>query len=88
MIWTLLTFLLVALTKYITSLRLRNLRDKVQQDQQVADELRKKLTEFVEKESILKDEAEQLMGKASTMHNIILNTERSIEKTVEKKLCS
>lgn len=65
MIWTLLTFLLVALTKYITSLRLRNLRDKVQQDQQVADELRKKLTEFVEKESILKDEAEQLMGKAS-----------------------
>mgnify|MGYP001372040127 CR=1 FL=1 len=46
MIWTLLTFLLVALTKYITSLRLRNLRDKVQLDQQVADELRKKLTEM------------------------------------------
>ncbi|MFL2540368.1 MAG: hypothetical protein ACJ0UT_00055 [Candidatus Latescibacterota bacterium] len=84
MIWTLLTFLLVALTKYITSLRLRNLRDKVQQDQQVADELRKKLTEFVEKESILKDEAEQLMGKANTMHNLISNIERSIEKAGEK----
>ena len=83
MIWTLLTFLLVALTKYITSLRLRNLRDKVQLDQQVADELRKKLTEFVEKESILKDEAEQLMDKANTMHYIISNIERSIVKAGE-----
>ena len=59
---------------------MRNLRDKVQQPQQLVDELRKKLIEFVEKESILKDEAEQLMGKAKTMHNIILDTERSIEK--------
>ncbi len=80
MIWSILTFILVALTKYLTSLRLRNLRDKVQRDQRVADDLRKQLTEVAEKESTLKDETEQLMGKASTLHNIVSNLERSLEK--------
>lgn len=80
MIWAILTFILVALTKYLTSLRLRNLRDKVQRDQRVADDLRKQLTEVAEKESTLKDETEQLMGKDSTLHNIVSNLERSLEK--------
>ena len=80
MIWAILTFILVALTKYLTSLRLRNLRDKVQRDQRAADDLRKQLSEVAEKETVLKDETEKLMGNTSTMHNIVSNLERLLEK--------
>ena len=80
MIWAVLTFILIGLTKYLTSLRLRNLRDKVQSDQRDADDLRKQLSEVVEKETVLKDETEKLMGKANTLHNIVVNLERSLEK--------
>ena len=66
------TFILVGLTKYLTSLRLRNLR--------VADDLRKQLSEVVEKETVLKDETEKLMSKANTLHNIVVNLERSLER--------
>ena len=55
MIWAVLSFILVGLTKYLTSLRLRNLRDKVQSDQRDADDLRKQLSEVVEKETVLTD---------------------------------
>nr|HIL75973.1 hypothetical protein [Rhodospirillales bacterium] len=85
MIWAILTFLLVALTKYCTSLRLRKLRDKVQHDQRITDDLRKQLTEVAEKESTLKDETEALMRKASTMHNIVINLELSLEKSKQQK---
>jgi len=80
MIWAVLTFIVVGLTKYLTSLRLRNLRDKVQSDQRDADDLRKQLSEVVEKETVLKDETEKLMGKANTLHNIVVNIERSLER--------
>jgi regulator of replication initiation timing len=80
MIWAVLTFILVGLTKYLTSLRLRNLRDKVQSDQRDADDLRKQLSEVVEKETVLKDETEKLMDKANTLHNIVVNLERSMER--------
>ena len=78
MIWAVLTFILVGLTKYLTSLRLRNLRDKVQSDQRDADDLRKQLSEVVEKETVLKDETEKLMGKANTLHNTLVNIERDL----------
>ena len=83
MFWAVLTFILVGLTKYLTSLRLRNLRDKVQSDQRDADDLRKQLSEVVEKETVLKDETEKLMSKASTLHNIVVNLERALERAVE-----
>ena len=80
MIWAVLTFILIGLTKYLTSLRLRNLCYKVQSDQRDADDLRKQLSEVVEKETVLKDETEKLMGKANTLHNIVVNLERSLER--------
>ena len=80
MIWAVLTFILVGLTKYLTSLRLRNLRDKVQSDQRDADDLRKQLSEVIEKETVLKDETEKLMSKANTLHNIVVNIERALER--------
>ena len=83
MFWAVLTFILVGLTKYLTSLRLRNLRDKVQSDQRDADDLRKQLSEVVEKETVLKDETEKLMSKANTLHNIVVNLERALERAVE-----
>ncbi len=85
MIWAILTFLLVALTKYYTSLRLRKLHDKVQHDQSITDDLRKQLTEVAEKESTLKDETEALMSKASIMHNIVTNLELSLNKLKQQK---
>jgi|SaaInlV_135m_DNA_2_1039731.scaffolds.fasta_scaffold86016_1 uncharacterized protein YlxW (UPF0749 family) len=85
MIWAILIFLLVALTKYFTSLRLRKLRDQVQRDQRITDDLRKQLTEVAEKESTLKNETETLMSKVSIMHNIVLNLERSLERLGKPK---
>ena len=73
MFWAVPTFILVGLTKYLTSLRLRNLRDKVQSDQRDADDLRKQLSEVVEKETVLKDQTEKLMSKANTLLNIVVN---------------
>lgn len=80
MIWAILIFLLVALTKYFTSLRLRKLRD-----QRTTDDLRKQLNEVAEKESTLKNETETLMSKVSIMHNIVLNLERSLERLGKSK---
>ena len=77
MIWAVLTFILVGLTKYLTSLRLRNLRDKFQSDQRDADDLRRQLSEVVEKETVLRDETEKLMSKANTLHNIVVNLEQA-----------
>ena len=84
MTWAVLTFILVGLTKYLTWLRLRNLRDKVQSDdQRDADDLHKQLSEVVEKETVQKDETEKLMSKANTLHNIVVNLERALERAVE-----
>ena len=85
MIWAILIFLLVGLTKYFTSLRLRKLRDQVQRDQRITDDLKKQLTEVTKKESTLKDEGETLMSKVSIMHNIVLNLERSFERSSNSK---
>jgi uncharacterized protein YlxW (UPF0749 family) len=85
MIWAILIFLLVALTKYFTSLRLRKLRDQVQRDQRITDDLRKQLNEVAEKESTLKNETETLMSKVSIMYNIVLNLERSLERLGKPK---
>ena len=56
------------------------MRDKVQSDQRDADDLRKQLSEVVDKETALKDETEKLMCKANTLHNIVVNLERSLER--------
>ena len=80
MIWAILIFLLVALTKYFTSLRLRKLSNQAQRYQRITDDLRKQLNEVAEKESTLKNETETLMGKVSIMHNIVSNLERSLER--------
>ena len=55
-IWPLLTFALVALTKYVTSIRLRNLRDKIRKDRSEAERLRHLLLQSIESEEVIEKE--------------------------------
>ncbi len=80
MVWTILTCLLVALTKYLTSVRLRNLRDKIQKDQKDASDLKRLLFEASEKEGLLEQERKILMKKAAALHSVLSNLERSLQK--------
>ena len=58
-IWPLLTFALVALTKYATSIRLRNLRDKIRKDLSEADDLRHLLFQSIESKEIIETEKKE-----------------------------
>jgi len=80
MIWTILTCLLVALTKYLTSVRLRNLRDKIQKDQKDASDLKRLLFEASEKEELWDSERNQLIAKVASLHAVLGNLERSLNK--------
>ncbi len=76
MIWLLIVFALIALTKYLTSLRLRNLRDKIQKDQKDATDLRQLFISAVEKDEILEAERDKLMKKSVALHSVITNLKR------------
>ncbi len=78
MLWTLLTFTLVILTKYATSIRLRKLRDKIHRDQQDASELRTKLEETVEREEMVEKEQQSLRKKVATLHTVIANLQNAL----------
>ncbi len=80
MLWMILTGVLIALTKYLTSLRLRNLRDKIQQDQKDAGDLRQQLFDVSEKEELLKVENGKLMAKATSLHTVLVNLERAQQR--------
>ena len=84
MIWSLLAFTIVAATKYLTALRLRNLKEKIHRDQRTAEDLKRELTQVAEKESDLKTQTEQLVSKATALQNIVSNLERSLHKTHSK----
>jgi peptidoglycan hydrolase CwlO-like protein len=83
MIWAALAFVLVAVTKYATSVRLRRLRDRLQQDQTAADELHQLLMQAAEKESVLQAQAEALVQKSTTLQAIIANLERNLHRPGE-----
>ena len=79
-LWAFLAFLVVALTKYMTSLRLRNLQERIHKDQQDANELKRQLTLVAEKESQLKAEIEVVQAKLTALNNINTNLERQYNK--------
>ena len=66
-IWPLLIFALVALTKYATSIRLRNLRDKIRKDLSEADDLRHLLFQSIESKEII--ETEKKDSNFKVVHN-------------------
>ena len=86
-IWPLLTFALVALNKYVTSIRLRNLRDKIRKDQSEAERLRHLLFQSTESEEIIEKEKKDLTLKMSAFRGLIANLHSSLSagKAEEKQ---
>ena len=78
-VWAALAFLVVAVTKYLTSMRLRNLQARIQKDQNEADELKQVLNQSSEKENLLRTEIETLQAKTMALSNIVINLERSLQ---------
>ncbi len=76
--WVLLVFLLVATTKYATSIRLRHLRQRMERDKRTADDLSRVLNMAAEREGELKSETAGLQTKLTTLRNIVANLERAI----------
>ena len=81
MIWAFLACLLVAVTKYFTSQRLRNLLEKIQKDQQDTEELREVLSQAADKENLLKSQNENLTSRITALQNIIVNIEKALIKS-------
>ena len=78
--WLVIGFLVMALTKYLTAVRLRTLAERAQRDQQESTELRYVLVEAAEKETKLKTETERLQAKLTALRNVVNNLQRSIQR--------
>lgn len=78
--WVVLGFLVVAVTKYLTSLRLRGLAERMHREHADANELRHALVQAEERETALKTETEKLHAKVSALRNIVANLERSLSR--------
>ena len=78
--WLVIGFLVMALTKYLTAVRLRTLAERAQRDQQESTELRYVLVEAEEKETKLKAETERLQAKLTALKNVVSNLQRSIQR--------
>jgi predicted nucleic acid-binding Zn-ribbon protein len=78
--WVVLGLFVVATTKYLTSVRLRGLTDRMHREHADAQELRYTLVQAEEKETQLKTETERLQAKVSGLRNVIGNLERSLQR--------
>lgn len=78
--WVVLGFLVVAVTKYLTSVRLRGLAERMHREQADATELRRELLQAEEREGALKMETERLQTKVSALRNVVGNLERSLQR--------
>ena len=78
--WVVVGFVIVAITKYLTSIRLRSLAEKMQRERHDASELRTLLIQAEEKENALLGDAEQLQSKLTALKNVISNIERSVSR--------
>jgi predicted nucleic acid-binding Zn-ribbon protein len=78
--WVVLGGLVIFSTKYLTSLRLRGLTDRMQREQTDTLELRHALVQAEEKETQLKTETERLLAKVSGLRNVVANLERSLQR--------
>ncbi len=78
--WALLGVLVVAVTKYLTSVRLRGLTDRMHREHADTSELRQELIQVEEKESQLNKEAERLDRKVQGMRSVVGNLERSLQR--------
>ena len=80
MIWAVLAFVIVAVTKYLTSMRLRALSERAKADERAAAELSEKLGQATDKEAMLEAQAESLSTKVTAVTNLVQNLERSLNR--------
>ncbi len=78
--WVLVGVIGVATTKYLTSVRLRRLTDRVHREHADTSELRQELFLVEEKESQLNKEAERLEENVRGMRSVVSNLERSLQR--------
>ena len=78
--WVVLGILAVSITKYLTSLRLRGLAEKVQREHKDADDLRHVLVQHAERESLLKTETGRLEAKLSALRNVVISIDRQLQR--------
>ena len=78
--WVVLGILLVSTTKYLTSVRLRGLAEKVQSEHKDADDLRHVLVQHSERETLLKTETGRLEAKLTALRNVVINIERQLQR--------
>jgi predicted nucleic acid-binding Zn-ribbon protein len=81
MLWAILAFIIVGSTKYVTSMRLRALHERMQQDHQVMRELRHHLSQVGDKEEALRSQAEALVAKVNALTNVVHTLERALSKS-------
>jgi len=81
MLWAAIAFSLVALTKYLTSVRLRTLFNRIQQDHQAAERSRYDLEQVVNKEQALHAQVEALAAKATALRIVVENLDRSCRES-------
>ena len=72
--------MVVAITKYVASIRLRGLADRMQRDHQDAGELKFRLAQAEEKGSQLSTETDRLKSKAMALNNVVGNLEKSLQR--------
>jgi hypothetical protein len=76
--WVVVGFVIVAITKYLTSIRLRSLAEKMQRERHDASELRSLLIQAEEKENL--GDADKLQSKLTALKNVVSNIERSVSR--------
>jgi len=78
--WVVVGFVIVSITKYLTSIRTRSLAEKMQRERSDASELRTLLLQAEEKEGALLSAAETLQNKLTAPKNVVGNIERSVQR--------
>ena len=78
--WVVVGFAIGGITKYLTSIRLRSLAEKMQRERHDASELRPLLLQAEEKGNALQSDAETLQTKLGALKNVVSNIERSVQR--------
>lgn len=83
MVWTLLAFLCVLATKFLTSVRLRGLKARLEATQPRIDEMRAKLSEAEEQLQIYRLQVDQKVELINALQDVVRLLEDSTRKPVE-----
>ena len=80
MVWTILTFLCVLATKFLTSVRLRGLKAKLEAIQPEIDDLRLKVADSEEQMEVLKLKIEERESLLTNLRDVISMYEEALRQ--------